>query len=46
MEMHGTYYKDDLDFDPKSHPQAWTQGCLDSQKTLPSTEVLNMNALW
>ena len=48
MEMHVTYYKGVLAFDPMSHPQAWTQGCalLQSQKTRPGTQVLNMNALW
>ena len=49
MEMHTTYYKGVLDFDPKAHPPpAWTQGCvlLESQKTLPGIHVLNMNALW
>ena len=48
MEMHVTYYKGVIDFDPKPHPKAWNQGCvfLESQKTLPGTQVLNMNALW
>ena len=48
MEMHVTYYNGVLVFDPKPHLQAWTQMCdlLESQKTLPGTQVLNMNALW
>ena len=48
MEMHVTYYKGVLDFDPKPYPEAWTQGCvlLESQKTFSGTQVLNMNALW
>ena len=28
MEMHVTYHKGILDFDPKPHPQVWTQGCV------------------
>ena len=48
MEIHVTYYKGVLDFDPNPHPEAWTQGCvlLESQKILPYTQVLNVNALW
>ena len=48
MEMHVTYYKGVLDFDPKPHSQAWTQEyvLMESQKALQGTQVLNMNVLW
>ena len=52
MEIHITYYKGVLDFDPKPPPpcpnKTWTQARgvfnLESQKTLPGTQVLKMNA--
>ena len=46
-EIHVTYYNCVLDFDPKAYPQALTEECdlLESQKSLPGTQNLNMNAL-